>query len=660
MIIYFSDRRMNILGQASTNLPEGNIVANDLKSEDVESGIASFECELPYTPKTMAEIRACAAVGNYILRKNGEETELYTIIDSEHDTKSKSFRVYAEDAGLDLLNEVVGAYQADKNYPIAFYIEKFTAESGFEIGLNELSHLSRRLSWQEEQTVTERIADVAAQFDHAEVSYDFEIEGLTVTHKYINIYASRGKDIRSELRLYKDIDRIVAKESIRELATALAATGKTPEGKDKPITLSGFRYDDGDIYVSGDRVCSRRALEQWSRYILPGAKGKQAGTGGHIVKTYSCNAASQSELFAQASAELKRCSQAEINYEVDIVKLPANVKIGDTVNIVDSNHELYLSARILKLETSIANDTHEATLGNYLIKGSGITQRLTELSQQLKDLSAGRQYYTWIVYADDAQGTGISLSPEGKRYMGIAPNRYTSEPDLSDPSVFEWVETKGEKGEAGEKGEPGQDGADGRDIAVISEEPPQDTSYLWCDISEKPSVIRRWDGETWGIVNDYTQAMDLVYTNLETAVKNGSENLMIQVNDMFYKKEDIHRFLEEVGADYAQLSDRLEFNFTQVKGSLEDFSEYTEGEFEKINKYIWFEDGGIAIGVEGNPIVLRMQNDRIGFFEGENEVAYISNRKMYIRDAEILSSLAIGKFAFIPRNNGNLSFKKMK
>lgn len=651
MIIYFSDRQMNILGQASTNLPEGNLVANDLKSEDVETGIASFECELPYTPKTKAEIRTCAAVGNYILRKNGEETELYTIIDSEHDTKSRIFRIYAEDAGLDLLNEVVGDYEADREYPIAFYIEKFATDSGFEIGLNELPHLTRRLNWQGEQTVTERIADVASQFDNAEISYQFEIEGLTVTHKYIHIYSSRGKDIRSELRMDTDIDRIVTKESIRELATALAVTGGTPEGRDKPITLEGYVYDDGDIYVSGGRLCSRRAYERWSRYVRQDVQGLPESAGGHIVKSYSCDAASQAELLLRAAAELRRCSDVEVNYEVDIVKLPANVKIGDTVNIVDSNNELYLSARILKLETSVSNDTHEATLGNYLIKDGGVSQRLTELSQQLKNLAAGRQYYTWIAYADDSYGAGISLSPEGKRYMGIAANRYTSEPDLSEPFVFEWMETKGEPGEKGE---------DGKDIAFISAEPPEDKSYLWCDISVEPAVIRRWNGEAWSVVNDYTQEINLVYTNLETAVKNGSENLMIQVNDTFYKKEDIHRFLEEIGADYTQLSDRLEFNFTQVKGTLEEFSEHTDKEFEKINKYIWFEDGGIAIGIEGNPVVLRMCNDRIGFFEGDDEVAYISNRKMYIRDEEILSSLTIGNFAFIPRGNGNLSFKKVR
>ena len=40
------------------------------------------------------------------------------------------------------------------------------------------------------------------------------------------------------------------------------------------------------------------------------------------------------------------------------------------------------------------------------------------------------------------------------------------------------------------------------------------------------------------------------------------------------------------------------------------------------------------------------------------EVAYMSNSKMYITEADITNSLHLGKFAFIPRPNGSLDFKK--
>lgn len=56
MIVYFSDRDMNVLGSASTRLPRGLTVTEDLKSEEVETGVAAFSCKLPYTPDTRHEV----------------------------------------------------------------------------------------------------------------------------------------------------------------------------------------------------------------------------------------------------------------------------------------------------------------------------------------------------------------------------------------------------------------------------------------------------------------------------------------------------------------------------------------------------------------------------------------------------------------------------
>ena len=46
--------------------------------------------------------------------------------------------------------------------------------------------------------------------------------------------------------------------------------------------------------------------------------------------------------------------------------------------------------------------------------------------------------------------------------------------------------------------------------------------------------------------------------------------------------------------------------------------------------------------------------------QNESEVAYVSNGKLYITDGEFTNSLTVGNFAYLPRTNGNLSFKKVK
>lgn len=78
-----------------------------------------------------------------------------------------------------------------------------------------------------------------------------------------------------------------------------------------------------------------------------------------------------------------------------------------------------------------------------------------------------------------------------------------------------------------------------------------------------------------------------------------------------------------------------------------------------VEKYIRLEDGEVVIGIVGNPVTLTLSNDRISFKQNGLEVAYMSNNKLFITDGEFLTSVKIGTFQFVPRDNGNLSFTKV-
>lgn len=449
MILYFADRHMNVIGQASTELPKGLYISDDLKTEEVEAGVATLEFTLNYTASTRNDAKQYGSVGNYILRKNGDEQEFYTIITSEENIFKQEVEIYAEDAGMDLLNETVGEYKADKAYPASYYVEKFSDDSGFEIGINEVSNYNRKLSWEGETTASERILSVATQFD-AEVSYTFEIDRLKIKHKYINLHKKRGVDQGRELRINREVKNIIVKSSVEDLATALSVTGGYPEDSETPINLKGYKYDDGDIYLSGSTIYSRSAVAKWSRYLSEKGNGT-----GHIVQTYTYDTLSQSELCNRAVSKLKKIYDAAVSYEVELAYLPDGIKIGDTVNIVDDAGELYLSARIMKLESSICNDEYTATLGEYKLKSSGISEKMESLAAQFEKLAKNRTFYTWVVFADTETGAGISLKSAGKAYMGIAYNQTTKQPVLTDPSVYTWVKVVGDQGIAGEPGKNG-------------------------------------------------------------------------------------------------------------------------------------------------------------------------------------------------------------
>ena len=114
-----------------------------------------------------------------------------------------------------------------------------------------------------------------------------------------------------------------------------------------------------------------------------------------------------------------------------------------------------MSARIMKLESSAANDEYTATLGDYKAKSSGISDKMVELAAQFEKLAQNRTFYTWVVFGDSETGSGISLNSSGKKYMGIAYNQTTKQPALTDPGIYSWVKVAGDQGIAGA---PGKDG----------------------------------------------------------------------------------------------------------------------------------------------------------------------------------------------------------
>ena len=486
MIIYFADRAMNILGSASTGLPKGLMITDDKKTEEISEGVATFECNLDYDfvnsdEEQEVDVKKLAAVGNFILKQSADssEAEVYTIIDSTIDPIQKDASIYAEDAGLDLLNEVVGKYAADKAYNIAYYINKFAYDSGFEIGINEVSNLTRKLSWDGETTATERLLSVATQFDNAEIEFSFKVENMAVTGKYINVYKNRGNDSGVTLTVGKEVSGFRIKSSIADLATAYRCTGGTPEGSENPITLNGYKYDDGDFYVEGSYVKSRKALEKWSRYQIKTEKNKNDV--GHIVKSFTYDTTSKSELCNRAVSSLKKICDEAVTYEVELLYLPDGVKVGDTVSIVDDDDNIYLTARLLKLEMSESNDTKEAELGDYVRQGSSIDAKVMELAERFEKIAKNRNFYTWTAFADDENGTGISANAYGKDYLGIATNRLAKEADLSDPTQYTWVKIKGEQGIPGTAGKDGKTTYFHMKYSAV----PNPTSYS--DMTETPN-----------------------------------------------------------------------------------------------------------------------------------------------------------------------------
>ena len=158
------------------------------------------------------------------------------------------------------------------------------------------------------------------------------------------------------------------------------------------------------------------------------------------------------------------------------------------------------------------------------------------------------------------------------------------------------------------------------------------------------------------------QAAETVYNveqNLLASLQVESDNIKSIVAETYSLKDETEAMVSDVRTEVTQTKNSFDIQFTQFSADIAAVAAGTDAEFEEIRKYIRFVDGMILLGEVGNELELQISNDRISFLQDGAEVAYFSNRKLYVTDAEILHSLQLGNFAFMPRANGNLSFKKI-
>ena len=156
-----------------------------------------------------------------------------------------------------------------------------------------------------------------------------------------------------------------------------------------------------------------------------------------------------------------------------------------------------------------------------------------------------------------------------------------------------------------------------------------------------------------------SEAVYNVERNLMASIQASEQNIESTVSEKFYLKEDTDALISSVSTTVEQTKNSFEIQFNQFSQDIEAVANGTDAEFEEIRKYIRFVDGQILLGEVGNELELQISNDRISFLQDGAEVAYFSNRKLYVTDTQILHSLQLGSFAFMPRSNGNLSFKKV-
>ncbi len=146
-------------------------------------------------------------------------------------------------------------------------------------------------------------------------------------------------------------------------------------------------------------------------------------------------------------------------------------------------------------------------------------------------------------------------------------------------------------------------------------------------------------------------------TTLNSNIEQSASSIRTDVSETYTSKSELEQYKLDVSTTFTQANESFTFNFDTLEQLVTDLGGETSASFTEIRKFIQFLDGDIILGEVGNPLKLKIENDRIAFILNGVEGAYWANGNFYITDVRVLTSIRIGNYAFIPRTNGNLSFK---
>lgn len=185
---------------------------------------------------------------------------------------------------------------------------------------------------------------------------------------------------------------------------------------------------------------------------------------------------------------------------------------------------------------------------------------------------------------------------------------------------------------------------------IQSDTAPEDTNAIWYDTTT--NQFKKYDGTEWIVVNDWTGSVN----DLNTEINNTKDNLTNEINDV---NDNINQIIEEykvdVNAEFEQTKEGFSMTFTELIQQITNVDGTVNANYAELRSYIDFEGGVITLGESNNPLKLVLDNDRMSFTQDGDEVAYISDNKLYIHDGEFLSSLKLGRWVWIIETDGGLS-----
>ena len=162
-------------------------------------------------------------------------------------------------------------------------------------------------------------------------------------------------------------------------------------------------------------------------------------------------------------------------------------------------------------------------------------------------------------------------------------------------------------------------------------------------------------------VNDCvkTEDLDTINSSIDERIESAKTDVITNMNNKYVEVSEIDKIYQTVQTMIEKSDEDITFTFQGITSDIQNEIVLNQQNFER---YIRFSEEGIELGEIDSPFKTNISTTEIYFSQSGKKIAYISNSKLYILEAEFINKMSIGSegvgyYDWVIRKNGHLSLK---
>ena len=156
-----------------------------------------------------------------------------------------------------------------------------------------------------------------------------------------------------------------------------------------------------------------------------------------------------------------------------------------------------------------------------------------------------------------------------------------------------------------------------------------------------------------------TEDLDNLNSSIDERIESAKTDVIADMNNKYIEVSEVDKIYQTVQSMIEKSDEDITFTFQGITSDIQNEIVLNQQNFER---YIRFSEQGIELGEIDSPFKTNISTTEIYFSQSGKKIAYISNSKLYILEAEFINKMSIGSegvgyYDWVIRKNGHLSLK---